>query len=332
MLLLDQDSALSSGMVNKLLAAEEELLGKGEKIAGIAPQIVDGRTGKRPCACRYRWFTAQKLFRDISTTEPVQTDAFLASGSLIRTSILQALGTMRSDLFIDHVDTEWALRGRSAGYRSYCAPNAVSLHSLGDAATKVFGRSIHLHSDIRHYYQMRNEVYLASLKTMGWQWRAYALPRIPYHFVLYSFLSRNRIRALRLLLRAIWDGIVGAWTHHTTYNIYTDKTLATGRLSLEGPMCGLWYKEHPVYGTPEGDIGSIEHRKRNVDSEAGMSSCRRPRYLIVINEIGFVYSHYWALAVAVQEAGWEVIVAPGTRPVHNAQSRPECSSFPFRLR
>ena len=30
-LLLDQDSALSSGMVNKLLAAEEELLGKGEK-------------------------------------------------------------------------------------------------------------------------------------------------------------------------------------------------------------------------------------------------------------------------------------------------------------
>ena len=196
-------------MVNKLLAAEEELLGKGEKIAGIAPQIVDGRTGKRPCACRYRWFTAQKLFRDISTTEPVQTDAFLASGSLIRTSILQALGTMRSDLFIDHVDTEWALRGRSAGYRSYCAPNAVLLHSLGDAATKVFGRSIHLHSDIRHYYQMRNEVYLASLKTMGWQWRAYALPRIPYHFVLYSFLSRNRIRALRLLLRAIWDGMLG---------------------------------------------------------------------------------------------------------------------------
>ena len=46
-----------------------------------------------------------------------------------------------------------------------------------------------------------------------------------------------------------------------------------------------------------------------MDSEAGMSSCRRPRYLIVINEIGFVYSHYWALAVAVQEAGWEVIVA-----------------------
>ena len=35
----------------------------------------------------------------------------------------------------------------------------------------------------------------------------------------------------------------------------------------------------------------------------------RPRYLIVINEIGFVYSHFWALATAIQDAGWEVVIA-----------------------
>ena len=208
-LLLDQDSVLSSGMVSKLLAAEEQLLNKRETIAGMSPQIIDNRTGKRPCACRYRWFRVQKVFQDVNSTEPVETDNIMASGSLIRTRVLQALGMMRSELFIDHVDTEWALRARSAGYKLFCVPNAVLLHSLGDAAVEVLGKNIHIHSDVRHYYQLRNEIYLLRLKTMGWQWRIYALSRIPYHFVLYSFLSRNRIRALRLLLRAIWDGMLG---------------------------------------------------------------------------------------------------------------------------
>jgi glycosyltransferase involved in cell wall biosynthesis len=33
------------------------------------------------------------------------------------------------------------------------------------------------------------------------------------------------------------------------------------------------------------------------------------RYLIVLNDIGFLYSHFWTLALAIQDAGWEVVVA-----------------------
>jgi len=33
--------------------------------------------------------------------------------------------------------------------------------------------------------------------------------------------------------------------------------------------------------------------------------------LFVINELGFIYSHFWALALAIQEAGWEVCIASG---------------------
>lgn len=36
------------------------------------------------------------------------------------------------------------------------------------------------------------------------------------------------------------------------------------------------------------------------------------RYLIVINEIGFVYSHFWRLALAIQDAGWELWIAAGS--------------------
>ena len=33
------------------------------------------------------------------------------------------------------------------------------------------------------------------------------------------------------------------------------------------------------------------------------------RYLFVVNELGFIYSHFWELARSIQNAGWEVAVA-----------------------
>ena len=208
-LLLDQDSALCPGMVKRLQAAEKKLLSSGKKVAAMSPQIMDGRTGKFPCASRYRWFRAQLTYSDADSNEPIQTDNFIASGSLIRISILQTLGLMRRDLFIEHVDTEWAFRANSAGYRSYCVPNAIMMHCFGDAVKMIFGKNIYLYSNVRYYYKLRNEVYLANQRTMGWQWRAYILPRIPYHFVLYCLLSQKRWRAFCILVKSVSDGLLG---------------------------------------------------------------------------------------------------------------------------
>ncbi len=211
-LLLDQDSLLHPGMVAKMLGAEQMLLRKGEKIGALSPHIVDRETGKRPCAVRYRSLgvlSAKKIYREVIATEPEQTDNFIASGSLIRVETLQKLGAMRSDLFIEYVDTEWALRAHTAGYRSYCVPNAVMEHSFGDAARTILGKDIYLYSDLRYYYKLRNSVYLVGLSTMGWRWRMYNITRIPYHLLVYSAFSKNRFRTFCLLLNAIRDGLKG---------------------------------------------------------------------------------------------------------------------------
>ena len=208
-LLLDQDSVPSYGMVDKLLAAEGQLLSKGEKIGGLVPQVIDRRAGKRPCACHYRWFRACKVFRDVTATEPVQTDSFIASGSLIRTSTLQALGPMRGELFIEYVDTEWALRAHTAGYQSYCVPNATMIHSFGNAAGKLFGKDLFLYDTLRYCYRLRNAVYLVRLNSLGWQGRGYIASRIPYYFILYTALSKNCLATSIVLLRAIRDGFLG---------------------------------------------------------------------------------------------------------------------------
>ena len=52
-LLLDQDSVLSPGMVNKLIAAEGELLKAGIKVGAVGPRYVDGKTDIPSFAIRY---------------------------------------------------------------------------------------------------------------------------------------------------------------------------------------------------------------------------------------------------------------------------------------
>jgi rhamnosyltransferase len=208
-LLLDQDSVLLSGTVGKLLAAERELRRSGTQIAAICPQVIDRRTGNRPAAVRYHTLIASEFRPDVSCEQPIPSENLIASGSLIRIDTLNAIGLMREDLFIEYVDTEWVRRALSAGYHSYCVPGARMMHSFGDSSVKLFGKHFYLYSNDRYYYKLRNEVYLSRLKTMGWQWRAYALSRLPYHFILYSALSKSRLRASCLLLKAIWDGITG---------------------------------------------------------------------------------------------------------------------------
>jgi len=208
-LLLDQDSALPPGMVNKLITAERELLRAGKKVAAVGPQYIDEKTGTPSCAIHHICLRVRKFNLDPRSSEPVETDNLIASGSVIRTAALQSVGMMRGDLFMDFVDTEWGLRARSKGYKSYCVPAAVMTHSTGDAAITIFGQEVYVHNDLRRYYRLRNAVYLLRLRSMGWQWRTYISARIPYYLLLYLWLSRDKLRNARLLLKALWDGLLG---------------------------------------------------------------------------------------------------------------------------
>ena len=208
-LLLDQDSALPPDMVAKLIASESDLLKAGTKVAAVGPQYRDEKTGIPSFAIRYRAMSVRKISLNSLSNVPVETDILIASGSIIRTATLQSVGLMRSDLFIDFVDTEWALRARSSGYKCFCIPNAIMMHSIGDDSIEVFGKSVYLHSELRKYYRLRNAVYLVRLSSMGWNWRSFTLRWIPYYLLLSLYTSENKPRNAWLLARAFWQGLRG---------------------------------------------------------------------------------------------------------------------------
>lgn len=206
-LLLDQDSALPSNMVSLLLRAELDLLHEGKSVAAVGPVFIDEKTGEKSSPFRQGYLHARNVDIIEGSTAPVETEYVIASGSLIRRAVIEDVGMMLGRLFIDLVDIEWGLRAKSKDYRSYIVPSAVIRHSVGERAIQAFGRNIYLHSDIRHYYKLRNCVYLLRMRHMGMQWRIGTVLRVPKYVVAYSVLSEHKLQTLALLFRACMDGI-----------------------------------------------------------------------------------------------------------------------------
>jgi rhamnosyltransferase len=206
-LLLDQDSALSEGMVDLLLSAEASLIAQGNKVAAVGPVYIDEKTGKPSPAVRNQALRAKYIPLDLSTREPVETDHIIASGALIQSSAFAVVGMMREELFIDWVDIEWGLRAKSKGYNSYIAPTALLQHSIGDATVKIFGRTLSVHSEIRHCYIVRNAAYLLRFRTMGWRWRVLTTLRLPRYVLAFSWFSQTKLHSFALLSHALLQGL-----------------------------------------------------------------------------------------------------------------------------
>lgn len=210
-ILFDQDSFVSEGMVRHLMQAEMGLLAKQIKVGSVGPVFIDEKTGEFSKALRHDLLRLKKI--EISTVEtlPVSVDYMISSGSLIRIAALLEIGGMKEELFIDWVDVEWCLRARSLGYAHFMIPAARMYHSIGDKYVAFAKRKINLHNDVRNYYIVRNACHLIFDKRMDKRWRLLTLFKIPQYVIFYSLtsVSKQRFKAFVLLLRACVHGCMG---------------------------------------------------------------------------------------------------------------------------
>lgn len=205
----DQDSAASPEMVMRLLTEERALLANGVKIGSVGPVFVDKKTGECSKVVRYGNVFVNRISVSNDDLSPIQADYLIASGALIRVSVLQEVGLMRNDLFIDWVDIEWALRANNLGYHHFVIPKAVMSHSIGDDFVDIRVRKVNLHNDTRHYYIVRNACNLVLNPAMGRRFRTNIFLKIPSYVLFFSITSKSRFTSLKLLLRACYDGFSG---------------------------------------------------------------------------------------------------------------------------
>ena len=217
-LFADQDSLPAPHMVRRLrealLQADRlDPAGRAIQVAAVGPHCVDLRTGEGSVVIvdrrgwPGRWLPAGRPPGASSDAARSYDVSFLiASGSLVPVPVLRALGGMRSNYFIDHIDTEWCLRARAAGYRLLVVPEATLHHRIGDSVKRRWflgRRPVYYHSPLRDYYMFRNTLLMLRDVPMPLTWRLHLVIRL-LQFAGY-FLTLGDQRGQRL--RHMWLGI-----------------------------------------------------------------------------------------------------------------------------
>lgn len=214
-LLSDQDSVPSSSMVAELLVAMTAAHANpaAPPVAAVGPATFDSRTGRVSVfvIARYGMPRTWHPPADIKKLPLlIEVEFLISSGTLIPIEVIKRIGAMRSNYFIDHVDTEWCFRAKAAGYRLLGVPASRLKHQLGDAVKQVwfFGsRQVMYHSPLRDYYMFRNTLKMLSDTPMSWIWRAHFLWRLLQfagYFLVFAGARWLRFRRMTLgLLHAV---------------------------------------------------------------------------------------------------------------------------------
>ena len=207
-LLLDHDSVPGPSMVAHLLNAMAVVRPAGHGVAAVGPRYLDERQDNPPPFIQVRGLRVHRM--PCTTADAiVEVDYLISSGSLIPLSTLNAVGGMAEELFIDYVDIEWGLRARRLGYQSYGVCAARMTHDLGEPPIEFLGRSLPLHSALRHYYHFRNAVWLYRSSDLPWHWKCADGWRLVLKYGFYTLFATPRLEHLRMMSRGVMDGLTG---------------------------------------------------------------------------------------------------------------------------
>ncbi|WP_460799743.1 glycosyltransferase [Microbacterium sp. GXF0217] len=153
-LTMDQDSHAPAGLVTGLLAAADAAEADGARLGVIVPE----------------YFAGVRQARGESHHGYAPAAEVIQSGMLIPIAVLDDVGALREDFFIDLVDIEFELRLVRAGLAVLAAEGVRLGHALGAAYERtLFGVPVRvpgippvltLSTPFRYYYRVRNRLVL----------------------------------------------------------------------------------------------------------------------------------------------------------------------------
>jgi rhamnosyltransferase len=208
-LFIDDDSDLSA--LDAFLRSEATReVATYPSVAAVAPVYRDKRTGLRGRHIQLSRFHYRFLPREQTT--PVDVAFIINSMSLWRFDVLTRLGPYSVALGIDHIDTEYALRAKRAGFRIVLNAGVEFLHEIGERRSyKLFGKMVQSggHSADRRFLIGRNTVIVA--KKHGIAYPAFmflCLQRLGYESLGILIAEDSKAAKLSGLWRGALRGLV----------------------------------------------------------------------------------------------------------------------------
>ncbi|HHT5260021.1 MULTISPECIES: rhamnosyltransferase [Klebsiella] len=205
----DQDSEIKAEFIESLVNDYNDLIAGGDKVAVIGPTFIDSRYGFYYKQIRLNKFGIRKKVDPAHFSKPFEATIIISSGSYIPVKVLDDVGFMDEDFFIDYVDTEWCLRAISKGYKIFVSTNAVMEHAIGDKMINIGGLHVPVHSPIRRYYRIRNAILFSKLSHIPMMLKIRDNLMNIVHQLLLILTQKHKLLNARTMYKGIKDGFVG---------------------------------------------------------------------------------------------------------------------------
>lgn len=206
-LLLDNDSSLSKDFISNYFSAYESLESEiKDKVGMIVPNIKEMNANKN---CKYITTDVKRVsIKGTGILKNILTS--IASGSMIKVSVLKKIGLMDECFFIDSIDIEYSLRLNSFNYMIIGVESSILFHTLGQRSIfNFFGMKIVLnnHSPFRRYYIFRNRIIVwKRYLNIFTKYVIYDFFVSIYEFFKIIFFENNKNLNLKKILIGIRDG------------------------------------------------------------------------------------------------------------------------------
>lgn len=208
-LFLDQDTEPGEGGVLALCEAHDRLRKADARPACIGPRLVDASTGLDHGFHQLRGWRWVRVWPGASESALVRCANLNGSGTLAPREILDALGGLEGDFFIDHVDTEWAFRVLANGFGLYGAPGVVFRHRMGERTWRFWWwgwRIWPYRSPLRHRYLFRNAMRLMRRPYVPRVWKGWAIAKLAMTFAAHGLFDAARGPQLRAMASGFSEG------------------------------------------------------------------------------------------------------------------------------
>jgi rhamnosyltransferase len=203
--LFDQDSIPAVNFISVQKRFYESVSETGRNVGAIGCVAHDRRSGEEYPVCTYSGMVMKRRY------SPYQTSfnpAFLiASGCFFALEIVNVVGGMRDDFFIDYVDVEWSFRISSFGYELLVCNEAYLSHEIGDAFINILKRRVSVHGPLRRYYLTRNCMFMLGISHVPIFYKLREFLLLFLRYLVMVTVSKKRFLVTKFFFRGIFDGI-----------------------------------------------------------------------------------------------------------------------------
>lgn len=207
-ILFDQDSIVADNFVEELYHAEQLAISEGVKVGITGPVYKSHDDGY--------FYPIISIENDKYVKIPVESfdnyktvSHIIASGELIKRSVLEEVGLMREDYFIEFVDFEYCFRAARHNYVTIVAKKAMMNHQMGDKQKVILGRKIGIYSPFRRYFACRNSVLIQRESVFPKIFRKHHLQLSIGKFIISCLYGPQRIKQFKYCIRGFIDGFRG---------------------------------------------------------------------------------------------------------------------------